>query len=78
MRAAGPGAALALLAGPALAQPTVWAFEAEQFEYRVGEGSDQLAWDTDFYIGTDELKVRWISEGAYALEENSFEAITVA
>ena len=75
MRAARLGAALALLAGPALAQPTVWAFEAEQFEYRLGEGSDQVAWETDFYIGTDELKVRWISEGAYALEEDSFEEL---
>jgi copper resistance protein B len=75
MRMAALGGAMALPAGTALAQPTVWAFEAEQFEYRLGEGSDQLAWDTDFYIGTDELKVRWLSEGAYALEEDSFEEL---
>lgn len=70
------GVAAALLSAPALAQMTVWAFEAEQFEYRLGEGgTDVLAWDTDAYVGTDELKLRWISEGAYVLDEDAFEEL---
>ena len=70
------GAAMALPAGPGLAEPTVWAFEAEQVESRLGEaGNDVLAWDTDGYVGTDELKVRWLSKGEYLLEEDAFEKL---
>ena len=73
---AGMGAALALLSGPAVAQMTVWAIQAEQLEYRVGEGgTDAFAWDADAYWGTDEFKVRWIGEGEYAFEENAFEEL---
>jgi copper resistance protein B len=76
MRLAALGAAMALPAGPAFAQMTVWAVEAEQLEYRLGEGgTDVIAWDTDAYWGTDELKVRWISEGAYVFEEDAFEEL---
>ena len=68
---------MALLAGPALAEPIVWAFQAEQFEYRLGEGGEDLfAWDTDAYFGTDELKARWISEGEYAFEEDAWEELS--
>ena len=70
------GVAAALLSGPALAQMTVWAFEAEQLEYRLGDGgTDVLAWDTDAYVGTDELKLRWISKGEYVFEEDVFEEL---
>ncbi len=73
---AGMGFAAALLSGPALAQMTVWAFEAEQLEYRLGEGgTDVLAWDTDAYVGTDELKLRWIGEGEYVFGEDVFEEL---
>ena len=67
---------MALLAGPALAEPIVWAFQAEQYEYRLGDGGEDLfAWDTDTYAGTDELKVRWISQGEIALEDNLIEEL---
>lgn len=67
----------AVFAGaPATAEPILWAFQAEQFEYRVGEASNNvLAWDTDAYAGTDELKLRWISKGEYLLEVDAFEKL---
>lgn len=75
-RLAGLGAALALPAGQTLAQPIVWAFQAEQLEYRVGEdGTDVFAWDTDTYVGEDELKLRWLSKGEFAFEEDAFEEL---
>lgn len=74
--AAATGAAFALLSGPATAQMTVWAVQAEQLEYRLGDGgADAFAWNTDAYWGTDELKVRWLSEGEYAFEENAMEEL---
>lgn len=74
--AAGPGVALALLASQPQAQMVTWAFQAEQYEYRLGEGgADVFAWDTDAYVGTDELKVRWISKGEIALEEDLIEKL---
>lgn len=77
LQAAGTGVAAALLSGPALAEPVVWAFQAEQLEYRLGEGgTDVFAWDTDAYVGNDELKVRWISEGEYAFEEDAWEDLS--
>ena len=73
---AGAGVAAALLSGTALAEPVLWAIQAEQFEYRLGEGgADAFAWDTDAYWGTDELKVRWLSEGEYDFEENAMEEL---
>jgi len=63
------------LAGPALAEPLIWGLQAEPLEYRLGEGSDILAWDADALIGTDELKVVWRSEGEYALDEDAFEKL---
>ena len=76
MMVAGAGAAAALLSGAALAEPAVWAVQAEQFEYRLGEGgTDAFAWHTDSYWGTDELKVRWLSEGTYVFDEDAFEEL---
>ena len=54
----------------------LWAFQAEQAEYRLGEGgADAFAWDADAYIGTDEMKGRWVSKGEYAFEEDVFEEL---
>lgn len=73
---AGAGAAAALISGTARAEPVVWAIQAEQLEYRLGEGgTDAFAWGTDAYRGTDELKVRWLSEGTYGLDEDAFEEL---
>ena len=48
----------------------------EEFEYRKGDdGEDFLTWDGDVFIGTDELKLRWLSEGEYDQNSNSFEAL---
>lgn len=65
-------AALAAFAVPAAAEPVVWGFQAEQFEYRVGE-EDLLAWDLDAFVGGDELRLRYQGEGEYAREEEALE-----
>jgi copper resistance protein B len=66
----------ALAGAPAAAEPVLWAFQAEQAEYRLGEGgTDVLAWDTDAYVGRDQLKLRWISKGEYVLEADAFEKL---
>ncbi len=54
-----------------------YGFQAEQFEYRYGEGGDQLInWDLDAFIGTDELKFRLQAEGEYNLDVSVFEEIS--
>jgi uncharacterized protein involved in copper resistance len=51
----------------------------EEFEYRKGDdGEDFLTWDGDVFIGTDEVKLRWLSEGEYDQNSNSFEALETA
>lgn len=49
----------------------------EQFEYRTGlDGSGNvLAWDGDAFVGNDEWKVRLISEGEFATEDDVFEVL---
>ncbi len=64
-----------LAAAPALAEPVVWGVQAEQLEYRAGDGSDILAWDFDAFAGTDELKILWRSEAEFALDEDVFESL---
>jgi len=64
----------AYLAGaPAYAEAVIWGIQAEQLEYRTGDGSDILAWDFDAVIGTDELKFVWRSEAEYAFDGDFFE-----
>lgn len=67
------------LAIPAQAQEKAYLFyglQMEEFEYRLGdEDEDLFAWDGDGFIGTDELKLRWMGEGEYDLNEGSFEAL---
>ena len=63
-----------VLLGPcAYAEPLIWGIQAEQLEYRTGEGSDILAWDFNALVGTDELKFFWRSEAEYALNGDVFE-----
>ena len=45
----------------------------EQFEYRFGDETDLLAWHGDAFIGTDEWKLRWQTEGEFAKAEDIFE-----
>lgn len=50
--------------------------QVEEFEYRFGdEGEDLGAWDANAYIGTDEFKVRLLSEGEYDFDAAKFEAL---
>jgi len=72
---AGALAPALLAAAPVSAQQLIWGVQAEQLEYRAGEGPDILAWDADAIVGTDELKLRLRSEGEYALEENTVETL---
>jgi copper resistance protein B len=59
-------AALALIGAPAMAEPLIWGVQVEQFERRFGEDFDATAWKLSAVIGTDELKLRYLSEGEYA------------
>ncbi len=64
MRASLVGALVpALLAGAAPAEPLIWGVQVEQLEYRFGDAFDAAAWKVDAVIGTDELKLRALSEG---------------
>ena len=66
--------ALVSLSAPALAEP-LWGIQAEQLEYRVGEDENVIAYDLDAFVGTDELKVVWRSEGEFGLEDEAWEAL---
>lgn len=70
----GFGTAL-LSATPVFAEPVFWGIQAEQAEYRLGQDSDVAAWDFDAFVGTDELRFVWRSEGEYAIEERAFETL---
>jgi copper resistance protein B len=53
-----------------------YGLQMEEFEYRRGDDSeDLLAWDGDGFIGTDELKLRWLGEGEYDLNSDDFETL---
>lgn len=63
---------------PAAAQETqfiAYGTTFEQLEYRGSSGSDVLAWDGDFFVGTDEWKFVWQTEGEYATEPDEFETL---
>ncbi len=50
--------------------------QLEEFEYRRGdEEEDLLAWNGDAFVGTDELKLRWLGEGEYDLNADAFETL---
>lgn len=66
---------LPLLAAPALAEPLLWGFQAEQFEYRERDGEDGFAWDFDLFVGRDEGKFVWRSEGEMGLSSGDYEGL---
>lgn len=68
-------AALGAAGGSAHAEPLIWGLQAEQLEYRLGDGEDLLAWDFDAVVGSDELKLVWRSEAEYGLDEEAFEGL---
>ena len=50
--------------------------QLEELEYRAGdEGEEIMAWGGNAFVGTDELKLRWISEGEYDNRDSSFERL---
>jgi len=71
---------LALLAtGTAVAQETdfvAYGFQLEELEYRWGDRRQELlAWDGDAFVGTDEIKLRWLGEGEYDRRASGFETL---
>ncbi|MEK9844510.1 copper resistance protein B [Thalassospira sp.] len=55
---------------------TYYGFQAEQFEYRLGdENEKRLVWDADAFWGTDELKLRWQGEGERDLDADINEGL---
>ncbi|NQU57864.1 MAG: copper resistance protein B [Rhodospirillales bacterium] len=73
------GLASFLAAQPADAQEVglvYYGLQMEEFEYRLGdEGEDVLAWNGDAFIGTDEIKLRLMSEGEYDTNAGKFETL---
>jgi copper resistance protein B len=63
------GVATAVVTTPSWAQETnliFYGLQMEELEYRQGDQKENLlVWDGDAFIGTDELKLRWLGEGEY-------------
>ena len=54
----------------------VWGAQFEEFEYRYSDDDEELAtWNADFFYGTDDLKVRLLTKGEYAIEEQAYESL---
>jgi copper resistance protein B len=54
----------------------VWGAQFEEFEYRYSDDDEELGvWSGDFFYGTDDLKVRWLTKGEYAIEEQAYEGL---
>lgn len=70
-------ASAAVLSGltPAAGNEPLWGFQAENFEYRQGDGDGVAVWDFDFFIGPDEYKVFWRSEAEFGFDEEVFETL---
>ncbi len=70
---------LSVTAVPAAAQElgmTFYGIQFEQFEFRAGDENESFAvWDGDAFIGTDEFKARWISEGEFDTDTDKFETL---
>ncbi|MBO6561854.1 MAG: copper resistance protein B [Nisaea sp.] len=65
----------ALFAAPASAEQWLWGIQAEQLEWRSGEGSEAYAWDADAFVGRDEFKFVLRSEAEYAASPDKFETL---
>lgn len=50
--------------------------QIEQFEYRSGEGEDTFAWDAQAWLGTDDNKAWFKTEGENPLDDSLEEAET--
>lgn len=68
----------AALPSPAAAQEgafVAYGTTFEQFEYRGSPDSNVLAWDGELFVGTDEWKLVWQTEGEYEIEPKEFETL---
>lgn len=53
-----------------------YGLQMEELEYRRGdEGERLLSWNGDAFVGTDELKLRWLGEGEYDKLGKRFEKL---
>ena len=66
-----------LLQAPASAQEkdfVSYGVQVEELERRWGDEGERLAaWDADAYVGTDELKLRWLGKGEYDTRSDKLE-----
>ncbi|WP_323751017.1 copper resistance protein B [Marinobacter sp.] len=54
----------------------IWGVQFEEFEYRYSDDDEEWGvWNGDFFYGTDDLKIRWLSKGEYAIEEQGYEGL---
>jgi copper resistance protein B len=54
----------------------IWGVQFEEFEYRYSDDDEELgSWDGDIFYGTDDLKVRWLTKGEYAVDEQAYEKL---
>jgi len=57
-------------------QLLLYGFQLEELEYRRGdEREGTLNWNGDAFVGTDEIKLRWLGEGEYDTKVNKFEKL---
>ena len=66
----------AMVLPSASAEPLIWGFQAEQFEWRLSNDADVGAWDVDGLVGTDEFKLRYIGEGEFVEDDEEDELET--
>lgn len=52
---------------------TSWGIQFEELEYRYSDTDEEHAvWAGDLFYGTDAFKVRWLTEGEYAIDEQAY------
>ena len=70
---------MSVLGTPANAQETnliFYGLQMEQLEFRRGDTSENLfVWDGDAFVGTDEIKLRWLGEGEVDLDSGRAEKL---
>lgn len=54
---------------------TTWGIQFEELEYRYSDDEEVGVWNADVFYGTDDLKVRWLTKGEHAFEEQTYEEL---
>ncbi|MBL4613280.1 MAG: copper resistance protein B [Magnetovibrio sp.] len=53
-----------------------YGLQLEQLEYRRGDENEKsISWDAEAFVGTDEFKLRWLSEAEYDTTTSNFEEL---